>query len=66
MANLPTKCIVCGKSLPGGLLWRVEKVWLRLTEVSYLWENCCRSKCYETLLEKLLSGEIKFSPGGIE
>lgn len=52
-------CVICGKDLRFSLLWELEKFWLRLTEVSLLWGNCCSEKCYVLLLEKLISGELK-------
>jgi len=39
----------------------IGKIWLRITEVSLLWENCCSEKCYRLLLEKIMSGEIKLT-----
>ena len=53
--QMPTHCVVCKKKFNHWKFWwEIEKWWLRRTEISLLWENCCSSKCYERLLEKLL------------
>ena len=60
--KMPTHCIICGKKFNRWKFWwELEKIWLRITEVSLLWENCCSEKCYGLLLEKIMSGEIKLT-----
>lgn len=59
MIDKPNNCAVCGKPLRWNLFWELDKWWLRHTEISLLWENCCSSKCYERLLETLLDGSVK-------
>ena len=53
------KCVICEKKYRWNLFWELEKFSLRLTELSLLWDNCCSEKCYEDLLEGLLSGRYK-------
>jgi hypothetical protein len=48
-------CQVCNRKCSFNLLWELYKVWLRIIELSYLWENCCSSKYYIALLENLVN-----------
>jgi len=62
--NAPEFCAMCGRPNRGHFWWSLHKVYLRLTEVSLLWENCCSGECYCKLLEGLLDGSVKLSGFG--
>jgi hypothetical protein len=59
MNNKIVECTVCKAEYKFNLFWEIHKWWLRTTEFSLLWENCCSKKCYTKLLEKLISGKWK-------
>lgn len=54
-------CFVCRKLCRWNLFWEIQKWYLRITEISYLWENCCSSKCYQRLLAQILLGKVQIS-----
>lgn len=51
-------CIICGKN-EQTFGWVIHRWFLRRTEISMLWENCCCEKCYEKLLVGLLNKTYK-------